>query len=133
MAPYRCRRSCPTSRSRCRRRSSSTRSLSSKVLSTSTRKTTLSLTLASLRDCPTDRVEQRVFVDGLPQVAGGPAVFDTLAGRGIVVGCDEDHGDARPVSHQAVVKIESAHSAVQVDVEDETGWATPAQRIEQLA
>jgi len=47
-----------------------------------TRPTLGRFALASLRDCPTDGVEQRMFVDGLPQVAGGPGVFDTLAAPG---------------------------------------------------
>jgi len=51
-------------------------------------------------------------------VPGRPGLFDALAGRGIVMGRDEDDRDARPVRRQAFLKLEPAHS-VQVDVEDE--------------
>src|SRR3989442_15272740 len=65
-------------------------------------------------------------------MAGRPGPFDAPTGRRVVIGRHEDDGDADSVSRQALLKIESAHSVVQVDVEKETGRSTPAQRIEKL-
>ena len=82
-------------------------------------------------DCATDRAEQLLLVHGLPQMPGRPGPFDALAGRRIVLGRDEEDGDAYPVSRQAFLKIEPAHS-VQMDVEEEAGRSTTAQRVEEL-
>ena len=55
----------------------------------------------------------------------------SLAGRGIVMGRDEDDRDARPVRRQAFLKLEPAHS-VKVDVEAEAGRSTQSRPLPDL-
>jgi len=74
-------------------------------------------------DHSTDRIEQEVVVERLAEVCGRSRVFSALAREDIVMGGDEDDRDDDPVGGQVRLKLEPAHPAIQVDVQDQAGSA----------
>ena len=74
-----------------------------------------------------DRVEQHLAVERLAQVRGDAGSPDSLGGRRIVMGGDEDHGDPGAVHRQPLLKLEPAHPT-QTEIQDQTGRAGEPER-----
>ena len=78
-----------------------------------------------------DRVEQHLAVERLAQVRGDAGSPDSLGGRRIVMGGDEDHGDTGAVHRQPLLKLEPAHPA-QTEVQDQAGRTGGRRCVEKL-
>lgn len=77
-------------------------------------------------DHSTDRIEQELIVERLPEVRGRSRSFDALTRQDIVVGADEDDRDDDPVGGQPRLKLETVHPTIQMDVQHQAG--SPDQR-----
>jgi hypothetical protein len=82
---------------------------------------TLVRSIAVPTDHSTDRIEQELVVEWLEEARGRSGSFDALARWDIVMGGDEDDRDGDPVGGQSRLKRETAHPAIQVDVQHQAG------------
>src|SRR5205823_6305880 len=78
-------------------------------------------------DRPSAGVQHGRGAEGFAQVAGGSRLLDTLDGRDVVMGRDEDDRDG-----QSSLEVESIH-IIHVDVEHEARRFIPRQPVEELA
>jgi hypothetical protein len=88
--------------------------------------------MAILTDRATDRLDQEVIVEWLGEVPGGSGCVDALPHGDLVIGGDEDDRDDEPIDLQLRLKVETAHAAVQVDVQDQAGRADQKRRSEKI-